>query len=381
MKTNRFLFLLSGEAVETAVQEVKALFEIFGADCGEILREKQILIVESNAGPQAVKAMCARSAEIRLACLLKATIESSSLKYISQVNFGFVQSPFCVRVKNFSGEKRAIERDEERLASVIWMALQDLGKKPAVDLTRPRTTVYFVLAGEHTSVCEFIWKREKGEFAGRGPSEKPRFHPTSLQPRLARMIVNLARAKENEMLLDPFCGVGSVLIEGLIVGAKACGVDLDKRKLKDSDVNINAYRRLYKSKNYNLNLPVVVSSRNGKMRAEIHGFKPAFFHKLKAGDATKLEKIFKNNSVDAIATDPPYGRSSIVGAKNIDELYSKFLKSAHKVLKKGKYLVMLYPNSIDALKLINKKQWQVQKIGDIYVHGSLTRKLVVLKKV
>ncbi|MBI4095963.1 MAG: RsmD family RNA methyltransferase [DPANN group archaeon] len=356
MKRNKFLFLLSGEAVETAVQEVKALFEIFGADCKKILREKQILIVESNAGPLAVKAMCARSAEIRLACLLKATIESSSLKYISQVNFGFVQSPFCVRVKNFSGEKRAIERDEERLASVIWMALQDLGKKPAVDLTRPRTTVYFVLAGKQVYVCEFIWKQEKGEFVGRGPSEKPRFHPTSLQPRLARMIVNLARAKENEMLLDPFCGVGSVLIEGLIVGTKACGVDLDKRKLKDSDVNINAYRRLYKSKNY----------------------------KLKTGDATKLEKIFKNNSVDAIATDPPYGRSSIVGAKNIDELYSKFLKSAHRVLKRkvslgnGKYLAMIYPDSI-RLK-IDKSKWKKVHESELYVHGSLTRKILVLKK-
>ncbi len=351
MKKNKYLFLLSGEAVKTATQEVKALFEIFGAGCREILLDgQQIFVVESNAIPSAVKEMCARSAEIRLACLLHATVESSSLRDVSEVDFGFVQSPFCVRVKNLSSEKRETVRDEERLASVIWMALQDLGKKPAVDLVRPRTSVYFVLTGEHVYVSELIWKHEKGEFNGRGPSEKPRFHPTSLQPRLARLIVNLARAKEKELLLDPFCGVGSVLIEGLIAGANVWGVDLDKRKIKDSEVNINSYRRLYKSRNY----------------------------KLKAGDSTKLEKLFKKNSVDAIMTDPPYGRSSIVGAKNILDLYAKFLKSAHKVLKPKKYLAMIYP---DSLKLkIEKSKWKKVHESELYVHASLTRKILVLKK-
>ncbi len=350
MKKSRFIFLLSGEAVETAAQEVKSLFEIAGGSCRIVIQNGFILVAESDLRPETVKLLCGRSAEIRLACELKAKIESSSLKTISNIDFSFVQSPFCVRVKDFRSEKESTESAEERLASVVWMALQDLGRTPAVDLSHPRTTIYFILAGEHVYVSNFIWKQAKGEFVGRAPSEKPRFHPTSLVPKLARLIVNLSRAKTGELLLDPFCGVGSILIEGLIAGANVFGVDFDKTKPKDADANINAYRRLYKHKNY----------------------------KLKTWDATKLEKLFKPNSIDAIATDPPYGRSSVVSAKNINELYEKFLKSTHKVLKKEKYLAMIRP---DNLKLkIDSKKWKKVHESELYVHASLTRKILVLQK-
>ena len=100
------------------------------------------------------------------------------------------------------------------------------------------------------------------------------------------------------------------------------------------------------------------------------------YAELKQANALDLDKHYK--SIDAIATDPPYGRSSHVGAKNVKELYTGFLKSAHKVLKKGKYVALLYPHYI---KFTIPKKWKTIDRASIYVHGGLTRKILVLKKI
>ncbi len=197
-----------------------------------------------------------------------------------------------------------------------------------------------------------VWEVSKGRFLEREPQKKPAFHPTTLKPKLARALVNLSRAKEGEVLLDPFCGAGSVLIEAAILGMKVIGGDFDEKMISYSKRNLDFYKAGYKNKKY----------------------------KLIFGDATNLEHILESNSIGAIATDLPYGRSSRSSIKNLSELYKNFFASAYSVLKNKKYLVAMYPHYINAKKCINKKQWTLVSEGELYVHGSLTRKLLVLQK-
>src|SRR3989304_3748254 len=58
-------------------------------------------------------------------------------------------------------------------------------------------------------------------------------------------------------------------------------------------------------------------------------------------DVKDLDKHLKNK-VDAIATDPPYGRSSKVKATSIIKLYKLFLDSSSRVLKKGGHAAFFY---------------------------------------
>ncbi len=60
-----------------------------------------------------------------------------------------------------------------------------------------------------------------------------------LPPKLARMMVNLARVHEGDILLDPFCGTGTVLMEaGLVTHAKEfIGADISPNQIGRVQVN------------------------------------------------------------------------------------------------------------------------------------------------
>src|SRR3989344_5689034 len=56
--------------------------------------------------------------------------------------------------------------------------------------------------------------------------------------RLAKILINLAQLKPSQTLLDPFCGTGSILQEGVLQGIYSIGVDFDKRTLDQAEKNL-----------------------------------------------------------------------------------------------------------------------------------------------
>ena len=175
--------------------------------------------------------------------------------------------------------------------------------------------------------------------------KKPAFHPTLLKPKLARTLINLSGVKKGQTLLDPFCGLGSTLLEAAILGVKPTGSDKNEKAIAGAKTNLKHYKKKAK---------VVYC------------------------DATRIDKQFKKK-FDAIITDPPYGVSSKVMAASLKELYIDFLKAATKVLKKNGKLVMMYPDWLKIRRQI-PKDYKVENQFDIYVHKRLTRKVLVLKK-
>jgi tRNA (guanine10-N2)-dimethyltransferase len=186
-----------------------------------------------------------------------------------------------------------------------------------------------------------LWDvKGKKRFVDREPKKKLKSHPAMLKPKLARLLVNLTGAKKQ--LLDPFCGTGTILIEAGVLGLKTIGSDIDKKMVWFSKINTEQF----------------------SIKTE-----------LKQHDATQLETTFKN--IEAIACDPPYGKSSTLAGKKREEIYVQFLISANKVLKKKGRLALIRPHYT---KFRISKDWE--KIGefDWYVHGGLTRKILVLEK-
>jgi tRNA (guanine10-N2)-dimethyltransferase len=191
-----------------------------------------------------------------------------------------------------------------------------------------------------------FWSEEKGKFELREPMKRPAFHPSSLRPKFASLLVNLSGVKPGEQFLDPFCGMGGILIEAGLLGAEILGVDFDESALRGATKNLDFYR--------------------------VKDFD------LKQGDSASIDVLWKHNSIDAIATDPPYGRSSHVEAGSITDLYESVLDSAWHLLKHGKRLVIIHPNNI---KLnITRAKYDIVARGEWYVHGGLTRKILVLRK-
>jgi len=55
-----------------------------------------------------------------------------------------------------------------------------------------------------------------------------------LPPKLARMLINLARTAETASVLDPFCGGGGILTEAALLGLSATGFDTSEKAVHDA---------------------------------------------------------------------------------------------------------------------------------------------------
>ena len=61
-----------------------------------------------------------------------------------------------------------------------------------------------------------------------------------LPPKVARQMVNISRA---ENILDPFCGVGTILMEALTINIKAIGSDIDPKQIERTRKNLEFFEK------------------------------------------------------------------------------------------------------------------------------------------
>lgn len=76
-------------------------------------------------------------------------------------------------------------------------------------------------------------------------------YPAMMIPQVAREILNRYKTKEMSVLFDPYCGTGTSLVEGSLVGLKCIGTDLNPlarliSKSKVTKININNIKSLFK---------------------------------------------------------------------------------------------------------------------------------------
>src|SRR3989344_2770302 len=138
--------------------------------------------------------------------------------------------------------------------------------------------------------------------------------------RLAKILINLCMLR-NGLLLDPFCGHGTILQEAMLMGLDVKGIEFDKKTAEECGKNLNWVKKTYKLKS---NFQII------------------------NGDTRELSRYIKQ--VDGIVTEPylgPFlkGRVSEREAKkiieNLEILYFNFFREARKVLKGN--LVVIFP--------------------------------------
>lgn len=150
-----------------------------------------------------------------------------------------------------------------------------------------------------------------------------------LPPKLAQIMINLARRKqakaglEDQILLDPFCGSGTILSEALLMGFRnLIGTDKSPKAVSDTRKNMDWISRKFSVACENL--------------------------KIKEADATRLSEEIERGSIDLIVTEPYLGpqRGKINLPEVIQELgklYSETLGEFAKIMRKGGRVVMLFP--------------------------------------
>jgi len=157
-----------------------------------------------------------------------------------------------------------------------------------------------------------------------------------LPPKVAQMIINIAlppplappqAGGENFTILDPFCGTGTVLQEGWLMGHNMIGMDSEERMIRASKANLDGLAQ----------------------RFEVDKDKQP---KLIQHDARQEFPKELWDKVDAIVTEPFLGKplqkrlSPSEAQKQFEELgelYSRFFAMARQVLKEGGRVLFLLP--------------------------------------
>ncbi|MCE4601462.1 MAG: methyltransferase domain-containing protein [Desulfurococcales archaeon] len=193
-----------------------------------------------------------------------------------------------------------------------------------------------------------LGRQDTRAFNSRKPGKRPFFKPGPLSPQLSRVMVNLSRLKPGDIFLDPFCGTGGFVIEACLLDASRCICgDIAPEMVRGSVVNM---------KHFNLYDRVTVLRQNS-------GSMP-----------------LSDESVDAIATDPPYGRSTTTARKTYSELVRGFLRESYRVLRSGGYIVYAGPYREEPWRIAEEAGFSVIDRFHMYVHSTLIREVVVARK-
>jgi tRNA G10 N-methylase Trm11 len=189
-----------------------------------------------------------------------------------------------------------------------------------------KAEVLFCVGREQTFVAVTVAVHNPFEFQKRDVGKPVQRKIFAIPPRLARIMVNLAACTEGKVLLDPFCGVGTILQEALLAQAKAIGVDINR-------------------------WCVEAASRNMEWLKDEYSLENAEYRVLQ-GDVQRLSQKIGWEQVDCVATEPDLGPAlrqmpttsyAVRIAEKLEPLYYSLLEEAYKVLKSGGRLVLVSP--------------------------------------
>jgi tRNA (guanine10-N2)-dimethyltransferase len=344
----KLFFLLSGESESLPAAEVKAILEAEGYSFSHAEVLDQILQLEAELG--SVQPLQVRAAFTRL-CALELFKSDATETAISEAanntDFKAILKPnesFSVRInriKNYADQAINTMKLEGKLGKIILQCAP--GAK--VNLKIPDKTFIGIITNEKLVFGLKLTEIQTKTFSERRPRKKPFFHPSAMPSKLARCMVNLAHGKAEDLMLDPFCGTGTSLIEGTYIGCRTLGVDAHRRMVVGCRKNLH---------HFNI-------SPEGLLLA----------------DARHLPFI----GVDCVVTDPPYGRSSSTLKSTTKQLVMEVLASAHNLLGVGQRICIASPKTLNIKALGVALGYRHIESHFAYVHRTLTREIAVFEKV
>jgi tRNA G10 N-methylase Trm11 len=233
------------------------------------------------------------------------------------------------------------EEEYEQACSMILSAVRDAGFRKA-NLVRPKggSEVYakdilsrkildfiIIKVNGHYWVGITTFVPDVAPFHARSNERPVVSSDISISSRLARILLNLSGFKKGDLILDPFCGSGTILSEAVLAGANCIGIDRNPGRIENTRRNLRW-----------------LSSTAGV---------PTDSYTLKVGDATRLETLMDGVQVDAVVTEPillpeidfaPHLEKARKMIRNAGRLYSEALYSMGAVVRRGGRVVIIAPS-------------------------------------
>lgn len=348
VKEQKCLFILSGEHETLPNAELCASLEAEGYPYTIQDHKNRITLMEVH--PQGAIKAIKRTALVNSASIVQFTTsmdEREILRAIRDVDMKKwlkENSRFGVKVTRVKRETSAIDVEElqRKIGSQIW---KGMNSKVKVDLTAPEVLFLGVIHGNSFYFGPFLGARDREGFFQRRSPLRPFFVPSAIHPKIARVMVNLSRAAPGDILLDPFCGTGGLLLEAAGIGCLPLGLDIDSLILAGCQQNLTHYQIPFYGVNSDARTPPFFPER-----------------------------------IDVIATDPPYGRSSSTMGNEVTSLIKSSLFPLADLIKRKGFLCFALPLKSFHEELIPKKEFSIVESHTMRIHRSLYRHILVLKR-
>lgn len=234
---------------------------------------------------------------------------------------------------------------EKGLAKHVWHGL----KNPKVNVKNPRTTITFFFSNKK-AYCAILLGKVTDKFNERRAHLRPFHYSGSLHPKIARAMVNILGSPSKEPVLDPFCGAGGILLEAGLMNMPVVGYDIHWRMIEGCGKNLRHY-------------------------------------KIKKFDIMRKDAIHLDKKINYLVTDLPYGLNSTIQSekkikvkqqrkevREVEAFYTKFLTNLRPLLKKK--AVIVFPDFVNCRRLLRKTKFTIEKEFSVYIHRTLTRKIV-----
>jgi len=149
-----------------------------------------------------------------------------------------------------------------------------------------------------------------------------------LPPKVAQMMINLAGPARHKIILDPFCGSGTILQEAMLLGFKKIyGSDLKQSAVDNTTQNIHWLKETFS-----------LSSKED----------------IKKIDVKNLSQFFSIGSIDLIVTEPFLGEAGFIHRqkdiqaleetkRELQQLYYRAFQEFYKILKPQGQIVFVFP--------------------------------------
>lgn len=334
----KYLFELSKEHKTFPTAEILSCLEVKDIKYRILESNEDVLIIETNSNKKNFMDVCKRLSFTYYIdrFLFSCSLALKNIKTEAKKNK--IEEPGSIAVKYKNRSEKVNSRPIiKTLAEIYTQNRNVILKSPDIEI-RGLITDSKVYVGIKTA------KINRSQYEERKVQFRPFFSPISLHPKIARVMVNLSSIKNDEILLDPFCGTGGILIEAGIIGARVIGSDIEEKMIEGCKKNLD----FYNIKDY----------------------------KLFCSDIGKIGNYI--DKVDAVVTDFPYGKSTTTKGEEKHKLYKRAFENISKILKEnGKAVIGL---SNKDLISFGEKYFSLLEKHDYISHRSLTRYFVVYKK-
>lgn len=307
-----YTYLLAGEDMELAEAELKGF-----------LQSQQIDEIPERRGKLALTE--AKPSQLKRLALVHEVAEVIERNRGDEFNFGYTpENSFALRAFDVN----SVGFDTSRVEEEAGEKLSAQGNQ--VDLENPEEELRLYLLEDEWILARLVEDIQRGLFEKRSNENREFSSPVSLDPVIARVLVNLAEVPAGSHLLDPFCGTGGILIEAGLCGVGVHGLDVSREMVEGTQENLEQFG-------------VIV-------------------HDIRQGEVKNADEIF-DREFDAVVTDLPYGNASKIKGRPVDE----FLEVVPRICD-GKTVFIYNEPTINDLEADH----------EIYIHKNLTRYVYVV---